>query len=163
MKFGTFISQFSLLSAFLFAGSAISASHAVHERRESPSGLRQGRRVDSTAIVTFRIGLKQRNLEHAYEYLLNISHPASPHYGKLWSAEEVRRAFAPSRQTVETVHSWLISEGVDHVTEQRGWLSFESTVAYVENMLKAEYYEHETDEDELVRVGCEKYVPLQLP
>ena len=162
MTFRTFILQAVLCSALLFTASAISAGRVVHEQRESPSGIRQGDRVDGTAFVTFRVGLKQRNLENAYEYLLNISHPASPHYGKHWSAEEVQTAFAPSRETVEAVHNWLISEGIDHVTEHRGWLSFESTVAYVEDMLNAEYYEHEGDEDELVRIGCEKSVPSNI-
>lgn len=84
-------------------------------------------------------------------------------YGKLWSAAEVRKVFAPSSESVEAVRDWLRSVGIDRVVESSGWLSFESTVGYVEDVLNAEYFEHE-DEDEYedhgpktVRMGCDQY------
>lgn len=112
--------------------------HVVHEKRFVDSGLNRGQRVEGTSIATFRIGLKQGNLDRGYDYLLNISHPSSEHYGKHWTAEDVRKAFAPPTETVESVKGWLNSFGIDHATEDRGWLSFDIPVADAERLFKAQ-------------------------
>lgn len=156
MRLHSFVSTFVALNVAL--GSATSSPHVIHEKRNILSGLRQGQRVDGTSITTFRIGLKQNNLENGYEYLMNISHPASPHYGKLWSAEDVRKTFAPSADSVDTVREWLKLSGIEHVTEKNGWLSFESDVARVEDLMKATYYEYDNYDASGVRIGCDEYV-----
>lgn len=56
---------------------------------------------DSKHIV--RVGLKQSNLDKAYKYLMDVSHPSSPNYGKRWTPEQVTEAFAPSDETVSSV------------------------------------------------------------
>lgn len=46
--------------------------YVLHEMRDSLIKTRRGRRVDNDAIVPVRIGLRQRNLEHAYSYLMDV-------------------------------------------------------------------------------------------
>ena len=149
--------QILLLGAV--AASALSIPNVVHERRFTETGLHQGQRVDGTSITTFRIGLKQNNLEHGYDYLMNISHPDSPHYSKTWSAEEVRDAFAPSAETIEAVQEWLARDGIAAVTESRAWVSVKMTVADAERLFNARYYEHEDHDTGLIRIGCDEYAP----
>ena len=112
--------------------------------------------MDGSAVTSFRIALKQRNLDHAEEYLMSVSHPSSPQYGNLWTAEDVRDAFAPSEESIETVRSWLASAGIEQVEETRGWLVFETTIAQAESLLESEYYEHEDLETGAVRLSCDE-------
>jgi tripeptidyl-peptidase I len=128
----------------------------VHEKRHEFSGLERGARVDATSITKFRIALKQSNLDNGYDYLLNISHPSSPHYGKLWTPEEVRKTFAPDSQSIDAVRAWLGDHGITEVTERNGWLSFKSPVGSVESLIDAHYYEFDDFEGRGVRIGCDQ-------
>ena len=109
------------------------------------------------SVVTFRMGLKQSNLEHAYDYLMNVSHPSSPHYGRLWTPEEVRETFAPSKDSVDAVNTWLESAGIEDVVYRKGWVSFQTTVYHAEELLQSKYYEHEDLQTGDLRIGCDQY------
>ena len=145
-----------LLVLLAFLSLTDSSPLVLHEKRYISGGLNRGERIDGTTSVTkFKIGLKQANLENIYDHLLNISHPDSPHYGRLWSAEEVRKTFAPSEESVQAVRGWLETSGFE-VTERNGWLSFTSTIAQVEDVFKAEYHEYHGPDNEGMRIGCEQ-------
>ena len=131
--------------------------HVVHEKRFTETGLRRGERVGAGAVTTFRIGLKQGNLEKGYDYLMNVSHPSSSNYGKHWTADEVRNAFAPSAESIEAVQEWLASYGLAPGTEERGYLSIEIPVADAERLLTTKYYEHEDSNTGDIRIGCDEY------
>lgn len=50
-----------------------SVKHVVHEKRAStPSDWRKGRRVESSAILSVRIGLTQTNLENGHDFLMDV-------------------------------------------------------------------------------------------
>ncbi len=97
---------------FCTAAAAVPATHAVHERREVESSrwVKRGR-VPSVRKLPVRIGLAQSNLENAHEYLMQVSDPYSPNYGKLWTAEEVTEAFKPSEEAIKEVLAWLVDHG----------------------------------------------------
>ena len=156
MRLRSFLSTLVVLNATVDL--AATSSNVVHEKRNMLSGLRQGPRVQVTSRTTFRIGLKQNNLENGDEYLMNISHPDSPHYGRLWTAEDVRNTFAPSADSVDLVREWLKSSGVDRIIEKNGWLLFDSDFTHVENLLKATYHEYTGYDSDGVRIGCDEYV-----
>lgn len=89
--------KLSILAAGLSLVATISAAPAatpyvVHEKRSI--GLSQWTRSDAklsrAATVPVSIGLMQRNLENGHDFLMDVSHPESPNYGKHWSAEKVR-------------------------------------------------------------------------
>ena len=146
------------------AASAISdADYVVHERRFVDTGLHRSKRVEGTSITNFRIGLKQSNLEYGYDYLMNISHPSSEHYGKLWTSEEVRRTFAPSSESIGSVRDWLHSYGIESVADSRGFLSFEATIADAERLFATRYFEHEDHEAGTMRIGCDEYAVNDFP
>ena len=87
---------------------------------------------------------------------MNISHPASPHYGKLWSVQDVQNAFAPSAESINTVVEWLVHSGVQPETEGDGWLVFNSTVSHGEEMFRTAYYEHKSPMNNDLRIGCDE-------
>lgn len=60
--------------------SPISNPRVVHQKREIISSVK-GPRIDEDAIIPIRIGLKQSNLEHGYDMVMDVSDPHSENYG----------------------------------------------------------------------------------
>lgn len=87
------IYYFLLLSCFVVSAISVpSTAYAVHERRDGGSASRWIQRdikVNQQSIIPISIALAQQNLESGYEFLMDVSHPDSPNYGKHWSAEKV--------------------------------------------------------------------------
>jgi tripeptidyl-peptidase-1 len=154
--------------AFLFilevSGRPLSSfpGYDLHEKRERPSRAWIKRdRVLPSAILPIKIGLKQQNLENGYDYLMDVSDPSSPNYAKHWTEDQVHAAFAPHPETVNTVWNWLVEsgiaeQGIEH-SVNKGWLHFNSTAAHMENLLKAEFHEHEHVSNYKWSVGCDEY------
>jgi len=140
-------------------------NYVLHEKRSSASAIashwRRGDRIDSDAIVPVRIGLKQNNIEVGNQRLFEISHPASPDYGKHLTPEEVTELFAPSRDTVQAVRDWLVETGVDprvigH-SDNKGWLAADIPAKDAERLFRAELHEYENSHNGDLRVGCDSY------
>lgn len=154
-----------------------SESHAIHEERRAISkyilsskvpriltqfvGARwaKGNRVPGSRRLPVRIGLTQNNLHRAEEFLLDVSHPKSHNYGKLWTSDEVIAAFQPSDDAVTAVREWLASHGIVEVThsENKGWLAFDAPATEVEGLLQTEYYEYEDQFTGGLVHACELY------
>ena len=105
--------------------------------------------------MPFRVALRQSNLRNGHAHLMNVSRPASPHYGKLWTDEEVMRNFAPSTASIDAIYTWLEASGVSNIEERRGWLHFEMTSSTAEDLLRSEFFEHH-DSEGAIRVACDE-------
>lgn len=92
---------------------------------------------------------------------MGSSHPASTSYGRHWTAEEVNAHFAPSEDSIQTVRDWLISVGVSEnnvvTTSNKAWLAIDLPAWKAEELFKTAYYEHESNSDGTVRLGCDHY------
>jgi len=82
----------SLLLAAATAFTAVSAvpagrsTHVLHEKREyEPHTWGKRSRALGHETIPIRIGLVQKNLEHADRYMADVSDPASPNFGKMVS------------------------------------------------------------------------------
>ncbi|KAI9046921.1 hypothetical protein LZ554_008999 [Drepanopeziza brunnea f. sp. 'monogermtubi'] len=142
--------------------------HVLHEKRavESRDWIK-GDRLEKTAIVPMKIGLTQSNLEKGYDYLMDVSEAHSDNYGKHWTPEQVHDAFAPKKETVASITQWLTDSGIQHnrivFYENKGWIAINVTVQEIEDLLKAEFYEHGHSRTSKIRVGTERYhVPEHL-
>ncbi|CZS98426.1 related to serine protease [Rhynchosporium agropyri] len=143
--------------------------YVLHEERavESLNWVR-GARLEKSAIVPFRIGLTQTNLDLGYDYLMDVASSDSENYGKHWTPEQVHNAFAPKDETIASVKEWLTDSGIQDSRimfyENRGWISVvDMTVEELESLLQAEYHEHENSQSSKVRLGTHKYhVPEHL-
>jgi len=137
--------------------------YSLHEARSgSLSRLqRRGSRVHPDAVVPFKIGLTQSNLDSAYELFMNVSHPASPGYGKHLNVDEVNSIFAPQPDTVAIVREWLAEvSGLDESailqSLNKGWLAVDLPVRDAERIFLTQYHEHE-DRNGHLRIACDAY------
>ena len=154
-----FLALLTLVCTSALASPSVS-SFVLHERRShTPAGWSLSRRHEASATLPLRFGLKQSNIRNIEDYLLDVSHPTSPNYGKHWTAAEVAETFAPSGETVDAVRNWLLGNGISsdgiHLTPSKGWLEIEATVEEAENLMNTEYnvYEHETGVEHIGMFG----------
>lgn len=155
------------LSACHALPSPISTKYVVHEKRDAEGwlgarSLVKRDRMDMTKSLPIRIGLAQNDLHRGHDWLMDVSHPASPNYGKHWTASEVNKAFAPTLETVQAVREWLVSSGIDakrmSLSDNKGWIGFDATIEEAEQLFHAQYYEHEHRDESKYSVGCDEYV-----
>lgn len=144
------------------------ANHVVHEKRSGASNWspKQGAKPDGRITLPVRIGLTESNLHRGDEILMEVSDPTSKKYGKHLTAEEIIELFAPAPETIDAVHNWLVSSGIESsrisLSRGRNWLNVNASITEVEALLKTEYkvYEHSTGQK---HIACEEYsVPQNL-
>ena len=140
---------------------APSTYHRIHERRSAPPpGWEVVGGLDSSYVLPMKVALTQSNLDKGEEFLMKVSHPDSPSFGKYWSHKEIAEKFAPSRDSIDAVLTWLKDAGIaaERVTQTQsmGWLEFEATVIEAENLLKTKFelFRHTTGKP---HVGCMEY------
>ena len=154
-------------AAFIVATSAFPTyNHVVHEKRDRlPAKWAKRAKMDARTVLPVRVGLKQRNLERAHEYLDEVSNPASSKYGKHWSVEQITKTFAPGDESSKAVLQWLSEHGFANIRTSGALhtLEFEASVAEIERLLKTEYYVYEHSESGKGHVACEEYsVPVHI-
>ncbi|KAL8821248.1 MAG: hypothetical protein Q9223_000673 [Gallowayella weberi] len=155
------LSLFTVSALVASSLAAPSGDHVLHEKRNRlPPGWQYHEKIKSTEMLPMRIALTQSNLDKADDFLMDVSHPDSPNYGKHWTHEDIANKFAPSAETVNTVKSWLTSSGIapERISRSQslGWLKFDATVAEAESLLNTEYhlYKHSTGKP---HVACSEY------
>jgi tripeptidyl-peptidase-1 len=91
------LSILAVLSGLAVYTSAVPApsTHIVHEKREVQLNkwTRRDIKLNRDATIPMSIGLKQKNLDNGYDFLMDVSHPDSANYGKHWSFEKVPSLF----------------------------------------------------------------------
>jgi tripeptidyl-peptidase-1 len=161
----------SLFAAVAFAiaahGHPSLSTKLTHEKRDVIHGQwTKVNRAEADTPLNLRIGLKQRNLERADEFMHAISNPASDTYGQHWSPEQIVEIFAPSNEAITETEQWLLSEGVasDHIstTTGRNWIKVATTVGKAESLLGTAYNVYEKDDGARL-IACESYsVPAAI-
>ena len=140
---------------------APSSPYVRHERRSSlPPGWRKTHKMPSHEVLPMRIALTQSNMHRADEFLMDVSHPDSPNFGKHWTAKQVAETFAPNVESVGAVTDWLKASGISperiSSTQSMGWLTFDATVGQAEELLKTEFFRHEHTTGK-PHIGCDQY------
>ncbi|KAN0090293.1 Peptidase S8/S53 domain containing protein [Hyaloscypha variabilis] len=151
-----------LLTAAIAAPTANSKRSAVHERRERlPSHWKRNAKLHGDATLPMRIALTQSNLDRADEFLMDVSHPESPNYGKHWSAKQVAETFAPSQDSYSSVLEWLAEHGISaeriKQSQSLSWLHLDVTVSEAEDLLNTQYFEYKHATTGQAHFACEEY------
>ena len=82
----------------------------VHEKRDKTNfAWTKSSRVPQDQILPLRIALTQSNLEKGHDWLMDVSHPSSPNYGKHWTFAEVKNAFKPRWMELNTHNCVLLT------------------------------------------------------
>jgi tripeptidyl-peptidase I len=168
MRFSIIAALCGLLAGVVASPTTHSKRHVVHERRERlPINWNRGSELRSGSLLPMRFALIQSNLDRAEEFLMDVSHPDSPNFGKHWTSKQVAEAFAPSDITVESVIEWLADAGIssDRVRQSQGlnWVHAELTVEEAERLLKTKYYEYMHTKTGQTHIACDAYsIPEEI-
>ncbi|KAH8897744.1 subtilisin-like protein [Thozetella sp. PMI_491] len=152
-----------LASPMLNIKREVPTSHALHERHTEHMAEHWVRRskVPRDSKLPMRIGLTQSNLVAGHDRLMAISDPASEHYGKHMSSEEVIEFFAPPPSTVEAVLEWLVAAGISRsrlgVSFNKQWIQFDASAEEAGNLLYTDFYYFEDPTGEHEDVGVSEY------
>ncbi|KAJ8066000.1 hypothetical protein OCU04_005094 [Sclerotinia nivalis] len=165
--------HFSLIVAYGLLTGAIAAPasqkrHVVHERRDQePRNWRRENLLHPDSHLPMRFAITQNNLHNAEAYLMDVSNPSSPNYGKHWSAKKVAETFAPSADSVKAIVQWLEEYGIksERVKQSQSlsWIHANVTVAEAESLLNTKYYAYTHAETGQSAAACDDYsVPENL-
>ncbi|KAH9005504.1 tripeptidyl peptidase A [Lactarius hatsudake] len=108
-------------------------------------------------VIPLRIALPQARFPELEQHLAEISDPFHSRYGKYLSKEEVEALVAPHASSVDAVHEWLESYGIQkeacHRSPAGDLVTVRLPVAQAEEMLGTEFrvWKHTQDDDILVR------------
>jgi len=150
------------LLTLAIAAPTTSTRHVVHERRDKlPNNWKKSSPLQGDVVVPMRIALTQSNLDKAHEFLIDVSHPDSPNYGKHWNAKQVAETFAPSDDSVRSVLQWLAESGItgDRVRQSQSlnWIHANVTVIEAEALLQTKYHIYTHSISEQAHIACEDY------
>ncbi|EMD33177.1 hypothetical protein CERSUDRAFT_108358 [Gelatoporia subvermispora B] len=150
------------------AGPPISPRIAHEVRRSAPARWTPVRRAGPDILLPLRIGLKQSSLDSLESYLLDVSHPESPNYGKHWTPAQVAETFRPSAEAVEVVRDWLLASGLNSskikLGPTGGWIQATVTVTEAEDLLSTEYYIYQLNQGDEQHLACKEayHVPQHV-
>ncbi|KAI9434427.1 tripeptidyl peptidase A [Lactarius indigo] len=150
---------FRFLIALALASVASGTTGALKLRQtvDSPHNWLNLGRAPSSHIIPLRIALRQPRFSELEHHLSESSDPFHPNYGKHLSKEEVEALVAPHPSSVDAVHEWLESHGVQkeacHQSPAGDCVTVNLPVMQVEKMLGTEFrvWKHAEDGDALVR------------
>ncbi|KAI9711500.1 MAG: hypothetical protein M1820_002063 [Bogoriella megaspora] len=160
MKFCSLAAAAALATSVQCA--VLNVPHVVHEKREVPTRHWTKRStLEKDAVLPMRIGMTQSNLDRGDELLMEIAHHESPKYGQWYTPEEIVELFAPSKDTVSSVRSWLESAGIasERISQSanKQWMQFDATVEEAESLLRTEYSVYEHGVTGRKHIACDEY------
>ncbi|KXS98504.1 hypothetical protein AC578_2625 [Pseudocercospora eumusae] len=163
MHFSSFAAVAALV-ATVCAAPANVQRHVLHQKRAPSHNWIKRDRVHSELTLPMRIGLTQSNLDKGHELLMEVADPASPKYGKHYTAEQVHDIFAPASQAVDAVRNWLEAAGVEghRITQSvnKQWMELDLSAAEAEALLQTKYHFFEHAQSGKTTIGCDEYASL---
>lgn len=135
--------MYASLLPLLAALAAASPANLQMTLKQSLHTVPQGWEVHSDAPadqkINMHIGLKEQNLDQLQKRLLEMSTPNHADYGKHMTKAEIDALTAPTKETVESVASWLSSHGIEAGQVSNGLVPITVTVSQAEKMLGTKY------------------------
>ena len=132
---------FGSLIVVAFASVASGAPHALKLRQSiaSPRNWVDLGRAPPTHVIPLRIALPQPRFPELEQHLTEISDPFHSRYGQHLSKEDVEALVTPHASSVDAVHEWLESHGVQkeacHKSPAGDWVTVRLPVSQAEKML----------------------------
>ncbi|KAI9455152.1 tripeptidyl peptidase A [Lactarius psammicola] len=160
---------FGSLVVVTFASIASGAPHALKLRQSiaPPRNWVDLGRAPPTHVIPLRIALPQPRFPELERHLTEISDPFHSRYGEHLQKEDVEELVAPHASSVDAVHEWLETHGIQkeacHKSPAGDWVTVRLPVVQAEKMLGTEFrvWKHTQDGDVLVRT-TEYSLPAHL-
>ena len=133
------------------AGSALAAPAGLHALPGSvPSwavAKNRAASADATQQVTFRVYLNYRGGDAAAAYATAVATPGSASYRKFLTPAQFRATFSPAQGDVDSVSSWLRSQGftVGAVPANRKYVEATGTLAQAAKAFDTSFAEYRTE------------------
>ena len=93
--------------------------------------------------------------------LCSSSHE-SPRYGQYYLPEELADIFAPHETAVDSIRSWLESNGIpaDSISQStnKQWIQFDAETEVVEHLFRTEYHVYEHVASGRTNIACDELV-----
>ncbi|KAF9344962.1 hypothetical protein BGX26_003701 [Mortierella sp. AD094] len=104
------------------------------------------------ALLHFKIGLTQQNVDDFHQKVLDISTPDHPSYGMHMSQAEINDMLTPADVSTQLVLEWLRSYGIQGVLDNH-WVKAIITVTQANELLQTQYntYRNKVNGDQVIR------------
>ena len=115
---------------------------AIHERSTATNWKHVATPADDTKI-TLKIGLREQNLDQLEALIYAVSTPGSSEYGRYMEGNQIEELLQPSELSNDAVTSWLQQAGIEQISSDGRWVTFQSDVSTVNYLLETQfnYYE----------------------
>ncbi|KAK8030708.1 subtilisin-like protein [Apiospora arundinis] len=157
-------SVFQITTLLVYLNFVLGQVEVPSERRNRfPRTSLQSKQItrDEASRIEIQIALKQPKAESAADHLLKISDPASPHYGKHWSAREVAVEFSPKPHHKSAVTQWLRTSGISSreisFSKGGGHVVVILDRKTVETLFDTQCYDVDSSHGAGVRMECSSY------
>ena len=132
---------------------AAAVSTVFESIKQLPRGWSFVRTANGTEPIKLRISLKQQNVDHFYEKLLEVSTPDHPNYGMHYEGHELRSLLQPRGETSQAVMNWLSENNITAIKDEGDYLLFSTDVFTANRMLKTEfgYYQARQSKQQVLR------------
>jgi tripeptidyl-peptidase-1 len=135
-----FVLQFVLqILSFSSLVQAVAVSNAFESIRQLPRGRSLHRKADGEEPIKLRVSLKQQNVDHFYDKLLEVSTPDHPNYGMHYEGHELRGLLQPTEEASSAAMGWLQDNNITAITDEGDYLLFSTNVFTAKEMLKTEF------------------------
>lgn len=153
---------FATLLALAYADHAIIASRIPNSY--SKWVLERDAFPDET--ITFKVLLKQQNLDKLDSIFWEVSNPKSPQYGQFLTQQDIATLVAPDQSSVRRVVDWLSASGVDRnsMIFFPDYIEITTEVHTVSNLFSADFglYRSRKTNNARLRINGDARVPAHL-
>jgi tripeptidyl-peptidase-1 len=106
-----------------------------------PSGFRAVGPAPADEVINLRFALPQKDFSGLEKALYAASTPGGENYGQYLSKAEVNAFVAPSTEILESVRSWLTTNGLSSslASPAGDWITVNATVEQANKLLQAKY------------------------
>jgi tripeptidyl-peptidase I len=129
---------FQVLS-FSILVKAAPVSNIFESIKELPRGWSFVRTADGNEPIKLRLSLKQQNVDHFYDKLLEVSTPDHPNYGMHYEGHELRSLLQPTQETSSVAFAWLSDNNITAIKDEGDYLLFSTDVHTANRMLSTEF------------------------
>ncbi|OAL52778.1 tripeptidyl-peptidase 1 precursor [Pyrenochaeta sp. DS3sAY3a] len=128
--------------------------YVVKETHFVPKEWTKLERAHGDKTIQLQIGLKQGRFDELDRHLHEVSDPDHSRYGQHLSADEVDELVAPTSETHDLVHDWLLENGIDveelGYSTAKDWIIVHLPISRVESLLDTEYHNYKHKDGSVV-------------